>query len=633
MRLCRLARTAQAPAQRAAALAMLAERFRLLGPEQAAGRCGTDMMPPSDELLSVTLGRLTDAPPIAAAALLALRALLSSRPGACAQHLDSILAALLPRSGGQLAGDCEDARSCLSVLIEGQVPSAFMASLRSFLVCDRMGEPASGDHVVRLSALELLENQASASQQICDHLAGRDRSSGFSGAGANDAPEQPMRALVEDLLRDCGSWPAGPGPGGQLRRATARALHALFLRETHAFLSAARALQPAPREALCALLAHFVPELPETLTRLGPGAPEARVRGHGGAAGASRGGSGVVSTHRNAQAAGAAGVAGSASAARPSAPVRQHSLATAGAEVRGGSRSSAKAATVAAVPVRSGAAPPMGGASGAVAAATAMLAGDPEADVTGFSTVPSWSQIASKPAISTLLLHCSPGTQRGTLRSLAVAARTEGPAEWEKHFGRVLILVLDSLAQRDPQGVRDAALLCLQELVVHQAGFFDDFAEVVASKLFEAYQSCSEGEKQAAAAIDRTLERLIGVIEPSRGLELLLPVISSEGVPLLQAATRLLSLVLQRMPPQRVLEQLDVVLPGVVAAFGNPNPEVRKAAVFCLVDIYMILGEQVMAHLVKDLTPSQMKLVTIYIGRQQREREELEPMEGLGACM
>jgi len=79
-----------------------------------------------------------------------------------------------------------------------------------------------------------------------------------------------------------------------------------------------------------------------------------------------------------------------------------------------------------------------------------------------------------------------------------------------------------------------------------------------------------------------------------------------------------------------VLDHLDVVLPGVVAAFGNPSSEVRKAAVFCLVDVYMILGEQVMPHLIKDLTPSQMKLVTIYIGRQQREREELNVADNPG---
>jgi len=227
-----------------------------------------------------------------------------------------------------------------------------------------------------------------------------------------------------------------------------------------------------------------------------------------------------------------------------------------------------------------------------------------------------------QPAISVLLTHCGPQTQRATLRALALAAKTEARQSWEKHFGRVLILVLDSLTQPEAQGVRDTAILCLQELVVHQPSFFNDFAEVVASKLFEAYRSCSQADKQAITSIDRTLERLIGVVDATRGLEILLPVVRSEGPPLLQAATRLLSSVLQRMPPQRVLDNLNIVLPGVVQAFGNPSSEVRKAAVFCLVDVYMILGEQVMPYLVKDLTPSQMKLVTIYIGRQQREREE-----------
>jgi len=230
------------------------------------------------------------------------------------------------------------------------------------------------------------------------------------------------------------------------------------------------------------------------------------------------------------------------------------------------------------------------------------------------------SEPGPRQTLSELLAQCGPGSEKATLGALAGAARSEGPEEWERHFGRVLILVLDSLMGKPPE-LRDTALLCLQELVACLPGFFNDFAEVVASKLFETYSACGQAERKAAAAVDRTLERLVGVIEPARAMEILLPLVSSEGAPLLQAATRLLSLVLQRMPRQQVQGQLDNVLPGVVAAFGNPVPEVRKAAVFCLVDIYMILGEQVMPHLVKELTPSQLKLVTIYVGRQRRERE------------
>lgn len=154
---------------------------------------------------------------------------------------------------------------------------------------------------------------------------------------------------------------------------------------------------------------------------------------------------------------------------------------------------------------------------------------------------------------------------------------------------------------------------------------------MVAAKLFETYRSCSQVEAHTAAMVDRTIERLLGVIDASRALEILVPVVNSETAPLLQMATRLLSIVLRRMPPGDVRAHLEMLLPGVVAAFSNPSPDVRKAAVFCLVDIYMSLGEQAMPFLTKELTPSQLKLVTVYISRQQKEREVAAPASVVSA--
>jgi len=224
------------------------------------------------------------------------------------------------------------------------------------------------------------------------------------------------------------------------------------------------------------------------------------------------------------------------------------------------------------------------------------------------------------PSIAALLQHCSPSTQKATLRALALAARSEDRQEWDKHFGRVLILVLDSLFQKEPQGLRETALLCLQELVSCQSSFFNDFAEVVATKLLETYRSCGPVEAHTAAMVDRTLERLLGAVDASRAMEILVPIVNAETAPLLQMATRLMSVVLRRMQPQEVLAHLEMIFPGVVAALSSPNPDVRKAAVFCLVDVYISLGEQAMPLLSKELTPSQMKLVTLYVSRQQREK-------------
>lgn len=36
----------------------------------------------------------------------------------------------------------------------------------------------------------------------------------------------------------------------------------------------------------------------------------------------------------------------------------------------------------------------------------------------------------------------------------------------------------------------------------------------------------------------------------------------------------------------------DQLLPGLFAAFQHPRPDVRKAVVFCLVDMWMVAGEK-----------------------------------------
>lgn len=49
----------------------------------------------------------------------------------------------------------------------------------------------------------------------------------------------------------------------------------------------------------------------------------------------------------------------------------------------------------------------------------------------------------------------------------------------------------------------------------------------------------------------------------------------------------------------------------------------RKTIVFCLVDLYVVLGDALMPHL-EALSPAQLKLLTIYIQRTMQAR---------GACL
>ena len=75
-----------------------------------------------------------------------------------------------------------------------------------------------------------------------------------------------MQALLEDILsRIAVESATTPSPATNIkRRAASRAVHALFLCETRAFLAAARALPMAQHSTLCAMAQHLIPQLAET---------------------------------------------------------------------------------------------------------------------------------------------------------------------------------------------------------------------------------------------------------------------------------------------------------------------------------------------------------------------------------
>ncbi|CAE7309686.1 chb [Symbiodinium sp. CCMP2592] len=67
----------------------------------------------------------------------------------------------------------------------------------------------------------------------------------------------------------------------------------------------------------------------------------------------------------------------------------------------------------------------------------------------------------------------------------------------------------------------------------------------------------------------------------------------------------------------QILEHLDVIVAPIVAAAETDAAEMRKAAIFSLVDLYLIVGEDVMSYFRQELSPSQLRLVTLYAERQQ----------------
>jgi len=181
---------------------------------------------------------------------------------------------------------------------------------------------------------------------------------------------------------------------------------------------------------------------------------------------------------------------------------------------------------------------------------------------------------------------------------------------WSIHFEHVLEAILRSLQHEDPQ-IRELAISCCKDLLRAVPQRFRAFTEHVLLRMLAA------GRDEVicvSAAAEEALELLLTASDSHRCMALLVPVVMKEGPPTLQLAVRLQSKLVNRFTQLQLLSILPQILPPLFEAFKNPNADVRKAVVFCLVDMYMILGEQLTPHLAI-LSTSQLKLVTIYIDR------------------
>eukprot|EP00003_Mantamonas_plastica_P018752 TRINITY_DN3060_c1_g2_i1.p1 TRINITY_DN3060_c1_g2~~TRINITY_DN3060_c1_g2_i1.p1 ORF type:complete len:832 (+),score=288.88 TRINITY_DN3060_c1_g2_i1:275-2770(+) len=186
-------------------------------------------------------------------------------------------------------------------------------------------------------------------------------------------------------------------------------------------------------------------------------------------------------------------------------------------------------------------------------------------------------------------------------------------AFWEQHFGQILLEIINALQDTNAE-VRELCLAVIKEMISNQHEYFTDYLHVVTTNMLGCFGDDSREVSQAA---EEALEQLIVTFDAQDCIDILNPLISSQDGALLQLCIRLMSQTLSQVEDAEYLHgQLPSILPGLFAAFNNPLADVRKAVVFCLVDLYMRLGDDFTPYLT-NLSTSQLKLVTIYINRMR----------------
>ncbi|KAM3368526.1 hypothetical protein ACQJBY_016815 [Aegilops geniculata] len=217
-------------------------------------------------------------------------------------------------------------------------------------------------------------------------------------------------------------------------------------------------------------------------------------------------------------------------------------------------------------------------------------------------------QISTDTEISSLEKH-------EALQQLIKASLGNDSSIWSKYFNQILTTVLDVLGDSDPS-TREIALSLIAEMLNNQKDAMEESIEIVLEKLLHV-------TKDVVAKISNEANRCINVLlakyDPFRCLAVVVPLLVSDDEKMLVVCINCLTKLVAHLSQEELMDQLPTFLPALFDAFSNQSPDVRKSVVFCLVDIYIMLGKAFVPYL-EGLSSTQLRLVTIYANRISQAR-------------
>ncbi|KAM8722476.1 CLIP-associating protein 1-B-like isoform 4-T4 [Acanthopagrus schlegelii] len=205
-----------------------------------------------------------------------------------------------------------------------------------------------------------------------------------------------------------------------------------------------------------------------------------------------------------------------------------------------------------------------------------------------------------------------PEERRGTLLELLKVAREDSLVVWEEHFKTMLLLLLETLGDKD-HTIRALALRVLKEILRNQPARFKNYAELTIMKTLEAHK---DSHKEVVRAAEEAASTLASSIHPEQCIKVLCPIVQTADYPINLAAIKMQTRAIERIAKEPLHQLLSDIIPGLLQGYDNTESSVRKASVFCLVAIYSVIGEELKPYLAQ-LTGSKMKLLNLYIKRAQ----------------
>ncbi|XP_057622226.1 CLIP-associating protein 2 isoform X19 [Chionomys nivalis] len=206
------------------------------------------------------------------------------------------------------------------------------------------------------------------------------------------------------------------------------------------------------------------------------------------------------------------------------------------------------------------------------------------------------------------------------LYELMKLTQEESFSVWDEHFKTILLLLLETLGDKEPT-IRALALKVLKEILRHQPARFKNYAELTVMKTLEAHK---DPHKEVVRSAEEAASVLATSISPEQCIKVLCPIIQTADYPINLAAIKMQTKVIERVSKETLNILLPEIMPGLIQGYDNSESSVRKACVFCLVAVHAVIGDELKPHL-SQLTGSKMKLLNLYIKRAQTGSAGADP--------
>ncbi|GAB0096245.1 CLIP-associating protein [Sergentomyia squamirostris] len=215
-------------------------------------------------------------------------------------------------------------------------------------------------------------------------------------------------------------------------------------------------------------------------------------------------------------------------------------------------------------------------------------------------------------AATALNMETSPVTVAQILNNLSACIAYGNCQLPIQHFKGIMKMLLNLLQSSDVTILKSAIrALCKVVRSNSMRPCWIHFLELILLKIIDSYRTTRE----VVSYIESYISKIASVLPLELSINILNPVIATGEFPTNLCAVKILTELASKQGENLTEHHLDVIMPNIALLTDDNQSMVRKAAVFCIVKLYIVMGEEKVKPKFSMLTGSKVRLLNVYINK------------------